>query len=1000
MSEENQYNNADNEGRVRVFIRVRPPDFKEKKEDPGNHINILDEKNIHISKSSWEKKKFVFDHIFPIQTSQEQVYKKAGEDIIKDVLNGYHGTVFVYGQTGTGKTHTLTCDEKGWEGIIPRSVKHLFELIEEDTDHEYTINMNYIQIYMETIQDLLWPESENLQIRQDDSGIHVVGVRNQPVNSPEEFFQHYNAGNENRITALTKMNAHSSRSHTCLILNINKRSKITDDDEEIHDQTILKGKLFLFDLAGSERVKKTGAEGIRMEEAKAINSSLSNLGNVIHALTDPKATHVPYRDSKLTRLLQDSLGGGGKTHLIVTIGPSFRHVKETLSSLQFGSRAMRVIGSVKKHQDIDYKALSIKLQALLDEAESKIYSLSHQIEERKDYTQQLEAECIILQEKLNSQDRVFDSENLQSIREIFPQICLDNQTPAEIMQQIQNQVVKMKNNYEDQIAKLKDEHKKDIQRIEDEFTLEIEDCEKNIRAYKNNIQKLEKKIENHKNSNLKNEESINGQSTSTNIVYQQFSQKNEYKNTMNFENAEMNPKNILSNINTEIERYQEHLEPRHHQTIKEVNHLEKMLEYITGVSFESESYHDVNLKQHEEGETFEDIKDGIMCVSSTITQNLRNYFRQIDQFTMKFDSTADLLSAVFDQSSDVTSSQDGKNQDNYWNLNNSSNNLEPSLNESQNNEDSNEVEEYISSLIQSEQSKGNNLTRESQNCLDSDDDHDSLFEKDKMIFWNPYSVILFHFLNESIKKENKSSKHLEEFRDQDNIPELLDLFNFVHNTTKRLRRFYFYQVMSSLVIRSLIQMIDSIRGKLKNEVQTRKQLENDFKMYKKCLQVSVQDLLKTRQRFSEISEHWNDFMDYMEEQEKSRQKDRAARIIQRTYKQIKLRIQMKEMYEEKKKISQKVRAQKTRLEEYEQYKEMYEHSNAQTGFLLMKRSFIEVETFFETLIHHFEIEEKYPYEIDTTTDESSSHSSPLVQRKQNSTTNSTTFGTPPKFSSD
>eukprot|EP00698_Gefionella_okellyi_P003471 TRINITY_DN1327_c0_g1_i2.p1 TRINITY_DN1327_c0_g1~~TRINITY_DN1327_c0_g1_i2.p1 ORF type:complete len:1468 (+),score=349.78 TRINITY_DN1327_c0_g1_i2:471-4406(+) len=228
---------------------------------------------------------------------------------------------------------------------------------------------------MEALQDLLRPESDNMQIREDiEKGVYIAGVSMFEIETPEQCFGFLRQGDENRAVANTNMNATSSRSHSCLLIYLSRRNKMTESDytdqSRTVSKTVLNGKLVLVDLAGSERVKKTGAVGKRADEGIAINLSLSALGNVIHALTDAKVTHVPYRDSKLTRLLQDSLGGNCRTSLVVTVGPALYNVTETISSLLFGRRAMKVATHAKVNADIDYKVLALKLQAQLDIWES------------------------------------------------------------------------------------------------------------------------------------------------------------------------------------------------------------------------------------------------------------------------------------------------------------------------------------------------------------------------------------------------------------------------------------------------------------------------------------------------------------------------------------------------------------------------------------------------------------------------------------------------------
>ena len=345
-------------------------------------------KKVVVKRESQEEKDFVFDGVLPMSVTQEEVYHAVAKDVVDDVFEGFATTIFCYGQTGTGKTHTLTGEmDSENKGIIPRSVDDVFQRIEADTSHEYVVKMQMIQIYMERIQDLMDTSGENqVQIREmAGTGVYLSGVTNRVVTSPEECMELYEQANNNRTIALTKMNAQSSRSHACMILVVEKRKRLTAEDItssnlEGPKEGVIIGKLTLVDLAGSERVKKTGASGLRLNEAKTINLSLSALGNVINALTDKKSRHVPFRDSKLTRLLQDSLGGNGKTSIIVTVGPAMDNSQETVSSLLFGQRAMQVENTALVNETIDYRALCLKLQGEVDELTDRVQELQAQLE--------------------------------------------------------------------------------------------------------------------------------------------------------------------------------------------------------------------------------------------------------------------------------------------------------------------------------------------------------------------------------------------------------------------------------------------------------------------------------------------------------------------------------------------------------------------------------------------------------------------------------------------
>lgn len=259
------------------------------------------------------------------------------------------------------------------KGIIPRTFQYLFaQLKSENCVHH--VYVSFIQIYLETIQDLLNPETKDIRIREDpDSGVFVEGVEWIKVQSPSDCESIFRYGEKNRVTQSTAMNMYSSRSHAIFMFRVEKKNKQNDDNNAYtntnimqQDKSMTRSMLYLVDLAGSERMKKTKSDQLRLEEAKKINYSLLVLGNCIQSLTDKRSMHISYRDSKLTRLLQDSLGGNAKTTLIVTISPSSYNTDETISSLNFASRAMKVQNRPLINTTIDYHALANKLQNDLD----------------------------------------------------------------------------------------------------------------------------------------------------------------------------------------------------------------------------------------------------------------------------------------------------------------------------------------------------------------------------------------------------------------------------------------------------------------------------------------------------------------------------------------------------------------------------------------------------------------------------------------------------------
>ena len=294
-----------NAANVNVICRFRPMNELEK--TTGNEQVCVFTSPTSLQFNSTREKnhyRFNFDRIFPPTSTQEDIYSFGVKGIIDSVLDGYNGTVLAYGQTSSGKTYTMQGEMSSThtQGIIPRMISHVFNFIHEQEGTEFMIKVSMIEIYQEKIRDLLDISRVNLQIREDTiKGIYVDGCSERYVGCPGDVLAALELGSNNRAQAATNMNEHSSRSHSIFILTINQSNK-KEGFSKI-------GKLYLVDLAGSEKISKTGATGHTLEEAKIINKSLTTLGRVINNLTDGKSQHVPYRESKLTRVLQESLGG-------------------------------------------------------------------------------------------------------------------------------------------------------------------------------------------------------------------------------------------------------------------------------------------------------------------------------------------------------------------------------------------------------------------------------------------------------------------------------------------------------------------------------------------------------------------------------------------------------------------------------------------------------------------------------------------------------------------
>ncbi|KAM6986247.1 kinesin-like protein KIF21A [Aplochiton taeniatus] len=374
------------ESSVRVALRIRPQLAREKIE--GCHICTYvmpGEPQVILGKD----KSFTYDYMFDMDSQQDAIYADCTEKLIDGCFEGYNATIFAYGQTGSGKTYTMGTgfdvsigDEE--LGIIPRAVSHLFRGIAERRQNateqgkpvpEFKVNAQFLELYNEEVLDLFdstrdfeaRKQKSHIKIHEDaNGGIYTVGVTTRTVNTEAEMIQCLKLGALSRTTASTQMNAQSSRSHAIFTIHLcqvrvcapdnddnEKDNRLANGSSEMNEFETLTAKFHFVDLAGSERLKRTGATGDRAKEGISINCGLLALGNVISALGDrsKRSTHVPYRDSKLTRLLQDSLGGNSQTVMIACISPSDRDFMETLNSLKYANRARNIKNKVMVNQD-------------------------------------------------------------------------------------------------------------------------------------------------------------------------------------------------------------------------------------------------------------------------------------------------------------------------------------------------------------------------------------------------------------------------------------------------------------------------------------------------------------------------------------------------------------------------------------------------------------------------------------------------------------------------
>ncbi|PIA47468.1 hypothetical protein AQUCO_01400251v1 [Aquilegia coerulea] len=360
--------NKPKEENITVTVRFRPLSAREI--NKGDEIAWYADGDYTVRNEFNASIGYGFDRVFGPATTTRHVYDVAAQHVVSGAMGGINGTVFAYGVTSSGKTHTMHGEQKS-PGIIPLAVKDVFGIIQETPGREFLLRVSYLEIYNEVINDLLDPIGQNLRIREDAQGTYVEGIKEEVVLSPAHALSLIASGEEHRHVGSNNFNLLSSRSHTIFTLTIESSPRGENQGEE--DVTL--SQLNLIDLAGSES-SKTETTGLRRKEGSYINKSLLTLGTVISKLTDSKATHVPYRDSKLTRLLQSSLSGHGRVSIICTVTPASSNTEETHNTLKFAHRSKHVEIKASQNKIMDEKSLIKKYQG-------EISSLKHELQQLK-----------------------------------------------------------------------------------------------------------------------------------------------------------------------------------------------------------------------------------------------------------------------------------------------------------------------------------------------------------------------------------------------------------------------------------------------------------------------------------------------------------------------------------------------------------------------------------------------------------------------------------------
>lgn len=466
---------------IQVVIRCRPLSSTEVANGNEKVVKMVERDDwgeviVHREGDEEPPKIFSFDRVFDERTNQEDLFEKTARAIVGNVFEGYNGTIFAYGQTGTGKTHTMEGEMKPKEmrGVMTRCFESVFKCIDEQPNAQFLVRASYLEIYKENIRDLLSSNPKNKLIMHEkpDSGVYVKDLSSFICKSFEEMQAVQDTGRKNKSMGETKMNARSSRSHSVFTLTL-EISELGPDGKD----HIRVGKLNMVDLAGSERQSKTNATGQRLEEAIKINLSLTCLCQVISALTDSKATYVPYRDSQLTRLLQDSLGGNTKTVMIANIGPADYNIDETINTLRWASRAKHIQNKPRINED--------PKDAMLREFQEEIRKLRSQLEMIQD-GKDPSAALGVIGGKPQIVEKVVKKKDEKKLKELEEKLLREKE-------EIKRQAEDERNRIEQQMNMAEDEKKQVLDRIRAQEE-EREKAKTKQQALIKKLKKMEEKV--------------------------------------------------------------------------------------------------------------------------------------------------------------------------------------------------------------------------------------------------------------------------------------------------------------------------------------------------------------------------------------------------------------------------------------------------------------------------------------------------------------------------
>ncbi|XP_047580599.1 kinesin-like protein KIF17 isoform X5 [Lutra lutra] len=462
---------------VKVVVRCRPMNQRERELNCQPVVTVDSARGQcfiqNPGAADEPPKQFTFDGAYYMDHFTEQIYNEIAYPLVEGVTEGYNGTIFAYGQTGSGKSFTMQGlpDPPSQRGVIPRAFEHVFESVQCAENTKFLVRASYLEIYNEDVRDLLGTDTkQKLELKEHpERGVYVKGLSMHTVHSVAQCERIMETGWKNRSVGYTLMNKDSSRSHSIFTISI----EIYAVDERGQDH-LRAGKLNLVDLAGSERQSKTGATGERLKEATKINLSLSALGNVISALVDGRCKHIPYRDSKLTRLLQDSLGGNTKTLMVACLSPADNNYDETLSTLRYASRAKNIKNKPRINED--------PKDALLREYQEEIKKLKEILAQQMSPSNL--ADLLSSQTPLNA---------VQTEEKLAPPPVIQTDTEAEkqlIREEYEERLARLRADYEaEQESRARLEE--DITAMRNSYDVKLSTLEENLRKETEAVLKAE-----------------------------------------------------------------------------------------------------------------------------------------------------------------------------------------------------------------------------------------------------------------------------------------------------------------------------------------------------------------------------------------------------------------------------------------------------------------------------------------------------------------------------